>query len=265
MTTTAPDLAALVTGVAVPVTDSAGPVGRGAGCTVEGCDRSHEARGWCRRHYARWRRTGDVQARTTRICETPECTDRRYRRGLCRAHHQQWQRAGGGPRCDVDGCTRARRSRGLCRAHYARWQRTSHAGPGLIQGHVARDPVCTVRGCDRAHQARGLCGTHYARWRRTGDVRAATPPNPRECGIPGCQQRHHARGMCQAHYRRYKQAGGVWPTLDITECAQLYRDGASSTSLARIYGRTPRAIRTALRGAGVVIRRPGRRARGHTP
>ncbi|MCA1696197.1 MAG: hypothetical protein LC749_16565, partial [Actinobacteria bacterium] len=122
-----------------------------------------------------------------------------------------------------------------------------------------------VQGCDGPHQARGLCQTHYSRWRRTGDVNAATPPNPRQCGISGCEQRHYARGLCQAHHRRWKQAGGVWPTLDIAECAQLYRDGVSSTSLARIYGRTPHAILTALRGAGVVIRRPGRHTRERTP
>ncbi len=129
-----------------------------------------------------------------------------------------------------------------------------------------RDPVCTVEGCDRAHQARGLCGTHYSRWRRTGDARAPTPPNPRQCGIPGCQQRHHApRPVPEPTTAGASTTGHARPALDLTECAQLYRDGVSSTSLARIYGRTPRAIRTALRGAGVPIRRPGRHARERTP
>jgi hypothetical protein len=172
---------------------------------------------------------------------------------------------GAGRGCTVAGCPRRHYGRGLCRAHYARWQRTGRSGPDLIQVQIVRNPVCTVEGCNRPHRARGLCGTHYSRWRRTGDARAATPPNPRQCGIPGCQQRHHARGLCQAHYRRSKQTGHAWPTLDVTECAQLYRDGVSSTSLARLYGRTPRAIRTALRSAGVPIRRPGRHTRDRTP
>jgi hypothetical protein len=172
---------------------------------------------------------------------------------------------GAGRGCTVASCPRLHSGRGLCRAHHARWQRTGAAGPGLIQGRVARDPVCTVEGCDRAHKARGLCATHYARWRRTGDVTAPTRPDPRQCGIPGCQQRHHARGLCQGHYRRCKHAGGTRPALDVAECAQLYRDGVSSTSLARLYGRTPRTIRTALRAAGVPIRRPGRHSRERTP
>jgi hypothetical protein len=31
-------------------------------CSVEGCEDKHEARGFCMRHYNRWRRYGDVLA-----------------------------------------------------------------------------------------------------------------------------------------------------------------------------------------------------------
>jgi hypothetical protein len=31
-------------------------------CSVEGCDRPAVGRGWCRSHYSRWQRHGDVQA-----------------------------------------------------------------------------------------------------------------------------------------------------------------------------------------------------------
>lgn len=30
-----------------------------ATCSIDGCDRGHNARGWCRRHYEAWRRHGD--------------------------------------------------------------------------------------------------------------------------------------------------------------------------------------------------------------
>jgi len=29
-------------------------------CSVEGCERQHEARSWCRTHYRRWQQTGEV-------------------------------------------------------------------------------------------------------------------------------------------------------------------------------------------------------------
>jgi hypothetical protein len=31
-------------------------------CAVPGCERSIRARGWCERHYSRWRTTGDLRA-----------------------------------------------------------------------------------------------------------------------------------------------------------------------------------------------------------
>ncbi|HSZ30695.1 MAG TPA: hypothetical protein VK784_13195 [Pseudonocardiaceae bacterium] len=167
--------------------------------------------------------------------------------------------------CAVGECDRPYYGKGLCQAHHRRKLRTGTPGPAEITTRRPRPALCTVEGCDQPHHALGYCPTHYSRWRRTGDVHPATPPNPRGCGVPGCEQRHYARGLCRAHYRRWQKAGGVQPALDMTECAQLYREGASSTSLGRLYGCTPHTILTALRTAGVPIRAPGRHKRTHTP
>ncbi|MGH3718320.1 MAG: hypothetical protein ACRDRI_05640 [Pseudonocardiaceae bacterium] len=128
--------------------------------------------------------------------------------------------------CTVDGCDRAHYGRGLCRAHHHRWSRTGDPGPAEVRTHH-RGATCTVDGCDQPHDSRGYCRTHYSRWRRTGDVHPS----------------------------------GRGPALDITACAQLYRDGASAAALGRRYGHTSRTILTALRAAGVPIRAPGPRPR----
>ncbi len=44
-----------------------GPVNQtGRTCAIEGCERPHDARGWCAVHYSRWRRTGDFLTKRER-------------------------------------------------------------------------------------------------------------------------------------------------------------------------------------------------------
>lgn len=42
-------------------------------CSVEGCERAPTGRGWCHKHYERWRRTGDPEG-TTRKPKPPPPT-----------------------------------------------------------------------------------------------------------------------------------------------------------------------------------------------
>lgn len=65
-------------------------------CTVYECDEPARGRGMCKRHWARWRRTGDPGGRAA---HPPTCTygtcDRPYRsRGLCHMHLERWRRTG---------------------------------------------------------------------------------------------------------------------------------------------------------------------------
>ena len=99
-------------------------------CSVEGCGSPVKARGWCAKHWNRWRRNG---------------------------HPTSLPRAKLRPGCSASGCTRPRAARGLCRTHYSRWQR-SHA-----------TSICAIDGCGRPLEARGLCSRHYGRLLRHGD------------------------------------------------------------------------------------------------
>lgn len=68
-------------------------------CSVPHCRRGAICRGWCKAHYSRWRKTGDVQADkplaprdTQDTCNGPGCSRWARTRGLCRPHYmQQWR------------------------------------------------------------------------------------------------------------------------------------------------------------------------------
>jgi len=149
----------------------------------------------------------------------------------------------------------------MCNAHYLRWWRTGEVGAAAVAGHVRHGPGCSVDGCDRPHMARGLCSTHYSRQWRTGNAGTKRPRRVHRCGKPHCGQRHYRQGMCQTHYRQWIESGATRAPLDVAVCAQTYRDGASATTLAKRFGYTPKAVRDALRAAGVTIRPRGRRRR----
>lgn len=72
-------------------------------CSIEGCGRKHYGRGWCERHWRRWRTTGstDLQPRPLRPTG-----------------------------CAIDGCDKPRAAREWCKTHYDRWYR--HGDPNVV-------------------------------------------------------------------------------------------------------------------------------------
>jgi hypothetical protein len=64
-------------------------------CKIDGCDGAHLARGWCSKHYRRWRKHGDPLT-------------------LVAARYE-------GVICSIDGCHRDAEKRGWCGLHYRRW------------------------------------------------------------------------------------------------------------------------------------------------
>lgn len=62
-------------------------VGRVRKCEVEGCGRSHLARGYCGLHYKRWRATGSTDSRFTESCSVAGCERQHRAEGLCGLHH----------------------------------------------------------------------------------------------------------------------------------------------------------------------------------
>lgn len=103
------------------------------GCSIEGCDRRHMAKGWCNIHYKRWWKWGDpMQAGRVRVSNI-------------------------GP-CSVEGCDRDAQALGMCKMHYGRKQRTGD--PLVARPHRRRVP-CSRDGCTRQARQDGLCQKHW--------------------------------------------------------------------------------------------------------
>jgi len=68
-------------------------------CSVEECDRSHEARGFCPMHYKRFMAHGTptLPKRVKPSCSVNGCELTVRARGWCSKHYKRWQYRGGDP------------------------------------------------------------------------------------------------------------------------------------------------------------------------
>jgi hypothetical protein len=73
-------------------------------CSVDGCTKHAETRGWCGAHYRRWRFGGDLAA------DIP----------LGKMHNGTTLKNVGAT-CSIDGCERKAKTRLLCTGHYSRY------------------------------------------------------------------------------------------------------------------------------------------------
>lgn len=109
-------------------------------CSVEGCNNKVDSRGFCKKHYVRWRRHGDP-LKVLRI-------------------HRRENRI-----CSADGCDKPIKARGLCDMHYARLLRHGDINTNLQK----QKKLCSVEGCNNVHRAKGYCAHHYNNYRIYGD------------------------------------------------------------------------------------------------
>lgn len=118
-------------------------------CSVEGCERRHEARGFCSMHYQRVQRHGvPGLAAPQRLARKPA------------APQGQTRNVGS---CSVEGCENPIRTRKMCNLHYERWRR--HGDALYCKLHDNRGP-CSVVGCTNKALALTLCCRHYYQRRR---------------------------------------------------------------------------------------------------
>jgi len=123
-------------------------------CSIDGCNRSVQARGWCQEHYQRWRRAGDPLGKPV---PTPDVV------------------------CSVEGCESPPVSRGWCSVHYQRWRRTGDPEAKLTDGRILeKDRPCSASGCEEKRLANGYCEYHYHHFRM--DRKKSNGKNKRKHG-----------------------------------------------------------------------------------
>ena len=108
-------------------------------CSVSKCGAKPVARGWCRKHYLRWYRSGTTDPpknRSRKPCTV--CGEPQVGRGKCAKHYRS-------PRiCEVRGCSNPHNSRGLCVSH-ARRRRLGKPLGKLGPHHKPRMTACGYR------------------------------------------------------------------------------------------------------------------------
>lgn len=118
-------------------------------CSIDGCGKARQARGWCKSHWGKWKRFGDPlhQGKSP----LPEC-------------------------CEIDGCERSARSRwkqgnlALCAMHYLRMLNAGSTDNPF--NDPTPDGKCSVDGCSALVRGRVAqhCERHYYQIRRNGTV-----------------------------------------------------------------------------------------------
>ena len=115
-------------------------------CKENGCGKPVQARGWCSRHYARWRNgvpmDAPFQIRTQPKRMAPPADGK----------------------CKVDGCEDSHRCKGFCSFHYRRFV----AGVDFDKPKRRADTgVCSIEWCDRRaayiNNGRPICSMHKQR------------------------------------------------------------------------------------------------------
>ncbi len=94
-------------------------------CVIEDCNDRYEGRGFCHKHYERWRIHGD-----------PNFTKHRTH-------------------CIIENCNDTHRANGLCVKHNGRLKK--YGDPYFTQHKL----YCIIENCEDKHYAKDLCRYHY--------------------------------------------------------------------------------------------------------
>lgn len=248
-------------------------------CSVSTCPNKVDCRGWCRGHYRRWQRAGDVQAAVPLVphvaraaaCSMADCGDPVLARTWCMRHYRLWQVYGS----PEDRPRYVRPASGI----YPPGSKVPHEWANCRQcGEPALMRIGGKGFCSQACHGRGQMGDAHPLW--TGDdasyaaqharVHAArgTASECSRCGRSDDGVRYDWANltgdyndiwdfapMCRPCHGAYdapmKPRGSQLPIAKLTEAAvaearRRYAAGESVLAMSREYGVSDVALRNAI-------------------
>jgi 5-methylcytosine-specific restriction endonuclease McrA len=143
-------------------------------CSALGCESPSEVRGWCGKHYSRWRRHGNPE--TVLVRRNSEAT------------------------CSVEHCDLPAKIRGFCDLHYGRVLRHGDPLVNLRQRDVHGSPGKYTKGCrcDQCREGNTVRMRNYLR-----HIRQVIPEVVRERTLRGNNARRaRKRGVASEPYTR---------------------------------------------------------------
>lgn len=107
-------------------------------CSVDDCDRKHDAKGYCKKHYKRFSKRGTVDSVVpqVRICSISNCNNKHDARGYCKTHYRKFIRRGSDKH--LTDITRAQGRKGIVRLGYFHVYRPDHpmsTSSGYLREH----------------------------------------------------------------------------------------------------------------------------------
>ena len=132
-------------------------------CKVEGCNDPFNAKGFCRKHYEKFKRYGDP------------------------LYKRETQK---GQSCTVPGCGNGIICKGLCAIHYGRWRRNGDPLKTALDRDqdtgrfFSKSDTCKAAGCNGHRFAKGYCQNHYYHFWKHGSATGgrSTPNRKRGAG-----------------------------------------------------------------------------------
>lgn len=165
-------------------------------CDIDGCEKKHEAKGYCKNHYKSFLRHGNP----LHVEENKRLQEAKKELELAKRNKIQQHSTDG--ICKIHGCKNPIKARLMCETHYARERRTGSTEVTRKRLKVKVEQ-CLVIECDKKALPSGFCSTHQSYKNKHGSP--YMPKVFKLCGVEDCYEKHWGRGLCREHFLAWRK------------------------------------------------------------